>query len=484
MLKLDGPATAAGFAVAWPAGVNRRWQYVSQLLGGPAVPAMMPDGRPLDLAFLDGLVMRLVAEGLADPARVFLTGFSVGGLTAVTAGCASPRRFAALAVVSAGRSEAQAAACAEGPPLPILFISGDGDPTFPWAGFSNARGRMLSRPESQAVFARRNGCGAIGAEDGFDARDAAACHEGVAVRLARVAGAGHLPAAGPGPCSPASFHAFVVRPPTPPHPRRARHVEGTGGSAFRPSPRRTPMSFQPARRGLLLGGAALAFAAPRRVFAQAAAPAAPDGPFTLPPLPYAPDKNEAAIDATTMQIHHDRHHAGYVTALNNALRGHEQLAAMPLDELLMNLGHVPDAIRTTVRNNAGGHANHSMFWEIMGGSGGEPGGTLKAVIDRDLGGFAKMKTDFNANGMRVFGSGWTMVTVNPGGGLALVTKPAQDTPLMEGQRVLMGNDVWEHAYYLRYQNRRADYLAAWWGVLDWDKIAARYAGVMDGTLRI
>lgn len=242
--------------------------------------------------------------------------------------------------------------------------------------------------------------------------------------------------------------------------------------------------FQPARRSLLLGGAALALTMPRRVFAQAAAPAAPTGPFTLPPLPYDANKNEAAIDAMTMEIHHDRHHAGYVAGLNAALKDHEQLAAMPLDELLMNLSKVPDAVRTAVRNSGGGHANHSMFWQIMGGAGGEPGGALKSAIDRDLGGFAKMKTDFNANGMRVFGSGWTMVTVAPNGGLTLVTKPAQDTPLMEGQRVLMGNDVWEHAYYLRYQNKRADYLAAWWNVLDWDKIAARYASAMDGTLRV
>ncbi|WP_158537209.1 alpha/beta hydrolase family esterase [Humitalea rosea] len=199
VLNLDGPATAAGFAVAWPVGVNRRWQYASPLLRGPAVPATMPDGAPVDdLAFLEKLVTRLVADGMADPARVFLTGFSVGGLMTVTAGCAAPRRFAAIAVVSAGVSDTQAAACAEGPPLPVLFVSGDGDPTFPWAGFANARGRMLSRPDSQAVFARRNGCGAVGAEDLMDARDATDCHEGVAVRLLRLAGAGHLPMEGTG----------------------------------------------------------------------------------------------------------------------------------------------------------------------------------------------------------------------------------------------------------------------------------------------
>ena len=242
------------------------------------------------------------------------------------------------------------------------------------------------------------------------------------------------------------------------------------------------MSFTPGRRGLLLGAfAATVFAEARRpVLAQGA----PAGPYTLPALPYAANANEAAIDAQTMEIHHGRHHAAYVTNLNGALQGQEQLVRMPLDELLQNLSRVPENIRTAIRNNGGGHANHSMFWEIMGGRGGEPTGELKAAIDRALGGLAKLKTDFNTAGTRVFGSGWVFVTVTPGGNLALVSKPNQDTPLMDGQRVLMGNDVWEHAYYLRYQNRRADYLGKWWDVVNWDKVAERYAAAKGGTLRI
>ena len=157
---------------------------------------------------------------------------------------------------------------------------------------------------------------------------------------------------------------------------------------------------------------------------------------------------------------------------------------MPLHEMLANLGKVPESIRTAVRNNGGGHANHTMFWQIMGGSGGEPAGDVKGAIDRDLGGFAKLQADFNTAGEKQFGSGWVFVTVARDGKLALVAKPNQDTPLMDGQRVLMGNDVWEHAYYLKYQNRRPDYLKAWWNVLDWNRIGERYAAAKAGTLTI
>lgn len=237
------------------------------------------------------------------------------------------------------------------------------------------------------------------------------------------------------------------------------------------------------RRALILGGAgiAAAWAAPRRALAQAAAPT---GPFTLPPLPYAPDANEPHIDAQTMQIHHDRHHAAYVANLNAALKDHSQLARLPLEQILAKLSEVPESVRTAVRNNGGGHANHSMFWEIMGGKGGAPSGELAQAIDRDLGGFDKMKADFNGTGTRVFGSGWVFVTVDRNGKLALTSRPNQDTPLMEGGRVLMGNDVWEHAYYLKYQNRRPDYLAAWWNVVNWDKVASRYAAAKAGRLTI
>ncbi|WP_198380871.1 superoxide dismutase [Roseomonas sp. KE2513] len=216
---------------------------------------------------------------------------------------------------------------------------------------------------------------------------------------------------------------------------------------------------------------------------RAQAPAA-SGPFSLPPLPYAASANEPSIDAQTMQIHHDLHHRAYVTNLNNALKDHGQLAAMPLEVLLSKLNEVPEGIRTAVRNNGGGHANHSMFWPIMGGKGGSPGGELGEAVTRDLGGFDKMKADFNAAGASRFGSGWVFVTVARDGKLAITTRPNQDTPLFEGERVLFGNDVWEHAYYLKYQNRRPEYLANWWNVVDWNKVSERYAAAKAGTLTI
>ncbi|MCB4823557.1 superoxide dismutase [Roseicella aerolata] len=237
------------------------------------------------------------------------------------------------------------------------------------------------------------------------------------------------------------------------------------------------------RRGLLLGGAAL-LAAPRTVFAQGTAPAAPTGPFTLPPLPYAPEANEAAIDAQTMQIHHGRHHATYVNNLNAAVKDHSRLHAMPIEEMLAKIGELPEGIRTAVRNNGGGHANHAMFWGIMGGRGGQPGGELMAAIQRDLGGWDQFRSRFEQAANTQFGSGWAFVTVTREGRLAIVQKPNQDTPLMEGQRVLMGNDVWEHAYYLRYQNRRAEYTRNWWNVLNWDAIGQRYAAAKAGTLKV
>ncbi|WP_421988648.1 superoxide dismutase [Roseococcus sp.] len=242
------------------------------------------------------------------------------------------------------------------------------------------------------------------------------------------------------------------------------------------------------RRGLMLGAVGLGFTGLMRpAFAQApaAAPtAAPTGPFTLPPLGYAFDKNEAAIDARTMELHHRFHHQAYVTGLNAAVAGQDALARMPLDELVTNYAQAPEALRTRLRNFGGGHANHSMFWEIMGGAGGEPSGPLKAAIDRDLGGFGELKNRFNAAAMGVFGSGWSFVTVTREGRLAITTKPNQDSPLMDGQRALMGNDVWEHAYYLRYQNRRVEYVGKWWDVLDWARISARFDAAMAGTLKV
>ena len=234
------------------------------------------------------------------------------------------------------------------------------------------------------------------------------------------------------------------------------------------------------RRHLLTGATLLAAsAAIPRAWAQA-----PTGPYKLDPLPYAPSKNEPHIDAQTMEIHHGKHHAAYVNNLNAALAQNAEAAKMPLQEMLANLSKVPESIRTAVRNNGGGHANHTMFWQIMGGSGGEPSGEVKAAIDRDLGGFQKFQTDFNTAGERQFGSGWVFVTVARDGKLAIVAKPNQDTPLMDGQRVLMGNDVWEHAYYLKYQNRRPEYLAAWWNVVHWNKVGERYAAAKAGKLAI
>ncbi|UFN46844.1 superoxide dismutase [Roseomonas sp. OT10] len=227
----------------------------------------------------------------------------------------------------------------------------------------------------------------------------------------------------------------------------------------------------------LVGGLA---AAPRAARAQSA----PQGPYRLEPLPYRFDANEPHIDAQTMELHHDKHHAAYVNNLNAALKDHGQLAALPLQELLAKLNEVPESIRTAVRNNGGGHANHTMFWTIMGGKGGAPTGELAEAIQRDLGGLDKMKADFNAAGGRRFGSGWVFVTVARDGKLALTDAPNQDTPLFQGQRVLFGNDVWEHAYYLKYQNRRPEYLQAWWNVVNWAEVAKRYAAARAGTLTI
>ena len=235
------------------------------------------------------------------------------------------------------------------------------------------------------------------------------------------------------------------------------------------------------RRAILSAGVGFLVAPlPNPVAAQTAAP----GPFILPALDYGFDANEPHIDAQTMMIHHDRHHAAYVATLNAALKDHGQLADLKLGSLLGRLDSMPDSIRMVIRNTAGGHANHSMFWQIMGGKGGAPGGVLAAAIDRDLGGLVAMQTAFNRAGIGQFGSGWVFITVTRQGKLGLAARPNQDTPLMEGVSVLMGNDVWEHAYYLKYQNRRADYLAAWWNVLDWTKISARYGAAMDGTLTI
>jgi Fe-Mn family superoxide dismutase len=234
------------------------------------------------------------------------------------------------------------------------------------------------------------------------------------------------------------------------------------------------------RRGFIIGAAALStYVVADRSWGQTT-----QGPFKLPPLPYPANSLEPNIDARTMELHHDRHHASYVNKLNEALRDHEKLAKRPLEEILANLNDVPESIRTTVRNNAGGHANHSMFWEVMGPDGGKPEGDLQAAIERDFGGLDQLQQRFNNAGLSVFGSGWVFVTVDPDGRLAITTRPNQDTPLMDSQRVLFGNDVWEHAYYLKYQNRRDEYLKNWWNVVNWKAVGDRYNRARSGNLGI
>jgi Fe-Mn family superoxide dismutase len=239
------------------------------------------------------------------------------------------------------------------------------------------------------------------------------------------------------------------------------------------------------RRQLMIAATGIATAAvsSRIAFAQTAAPPAA-GPFKLDPLAYPVNALEPHIDARTMEIHHDRHHGAYVANLNNLAKTNPQLATSAVQDVLGNLNALNDDIKFAVRNNLGGHANHTMFWEIMGPDGGKPEGEVLAAIDRDLGGLEKFQTDFNAAGGRQFGSGWVFVTVTKDGKLAVETRPNQDNPMMDGKRALMGNDVWEHAYYLTYQNRRADYLKAWWNTVNWKVIGERYAAAKAGTLGV
>jgi len=197
-------------------------------------------------------------------------------------------------------------------------------------------------------------------------------------------------------------------------------------------------------------------------------------PYVLPPLPYAPDALEPYIDKTTMEIHHGKHHAAYVNNLNKALEGHGHLQALSLDELLTSLDKVPENIRTAVRNNGGGHWNHSLFWKIMKkGGGGEPHGQLADAIKSTFGSFADFKSKLSQAGATRFGSGWAWLYWH-NGKLVVESTPNQDNPLMTGGKPIMGLDVWEHAYYLKYQNRRADYVEAWWNVVNWDAIAEQY----------
>ena len=198
--------------------------------------------------------------------------------------------------------------------------------------------------------------------------------------------------------------------------------------------------------------------------------------YTVPPLPYDYGALEPHISAKTMQFHHDKHHQAYVTNLNAALKDHPQLTNQPVEQLIANLNSVPEAARTAVRNNGGGHANHSLFWQIMKpGGGGEPTGALAQAINSELGGFNAFKEAFGKAATTRFGSGWAWLVVKDGK-LAVTSTPNQDSPLMDGSGTpILGLDVWEHAYYLDYQNRRPDYITAWWNTINWDEVTKRYA---------
>ena len=197
--------------------------------------------------------------------------------------------------------------------------------------------------------------------------------------------------------------------------------------------------------------------------------------FTLPPLPYDFAALEPHIDARTMEIHHGKHHQTYVNNLNAAIEKAPELAKKSLDDLMRNVSTLPEAVRTPIRNNGGGHWNHSMFWQIMAPkAGGEPGGKLGQALKSTFGDFAKFREQFSAAGVGRFGSGWAWL-INTGGKLSITSTPNQDNPLMDGQKAVMGLDVWEHAYYLKYQNRRPDYIQAWWNVVNWAEVEKRFS---------
>jgi Fe-Mn family superoxide dismutase len=203
--------------------------------------------------------------------------------------------------------------------------------------------------------------------------------------------------------------------------------------------------------------------------------------YTLPSLPYAANALEPSIDAMTMEIHHGRHHKAYVDNVNKALEGQAALAAKPIEQLLREIKDVPEAIRQAVINNGGGHANHTMFWEIMGPGGGQPGGALATDINSTFGTFDTFKTQIKQAGVSRFGSGWAWLVLE-GGKLKILSTANQDSPYMAGQVPIMGVDVWEHAYYLKYQNKRPDYLDAWWNVVNWKAVEKRYSEAKAGKI--
>jgi Fe-Mn family superoxide dismutase len=208
---------------------------------------------------------------------------------------------------------------------------------------------------------------------------------------------------------------------------------------------------------------------------RAADPAPPSGPFKLPPLPYSFDALEPHIDARTMEIHHDKHHAAYVANLNKALAAQPNFSGKSIEDLLRDVNSLPENIRTAVKNQGGGHYNHSLFWMMMKkDGGGDPAASVKAAIDKSFGGFSQFKEKFTEAATKVFGSGWAWLVAGAGG-LKIISSPNQDAPLSQGEHAILGLDVWEHAYYLKYQNRRPEYIAAWFNVVNWDFVAERLA---------
>ena len=225
----------------------------------------------------------------------------------------------------------------------------------------------------------------------------------------------------------------------------------------------------------LLCNSVLALAALVITSLPLAAQDSPSGPYTLPPLPYAPDALEPHIDAETMRIHHSKHHKAYVDNANKLLADQPELAKLSPVELLENLAEAPESIRAGLRNNVGGHVNHSAFWLMMSpNGGGEPTGDLAKAIDSTFGSFADFKKQFTDAAMKRFGSGWAWLVVKDGK-LSILSTPNQDPPLLDGYTTILGLDVWEHAYYLKYQNRRGDYASAWWNVVNWPYVADLYA---------
>jgi Fe-Mn family superoxide dismutase len=250
-------------------------------------------------------------------------------------------------------------------------------------------------------------------------------------------------------------------------------------------PEKPTMALVTNRRSLLqtsiVAAGSLAVTAPKRLAAQTpeGTPATAEGPFTLPDLPYSYDALQPTIDAETMELHHSKHHQAYVSNLNTAISDYPDLRAMPLDDMIASLSSIPDDIRMTVRNNAGGHWNHSMLWETIGPDPGEISAELAEAIDRDLGGMDAMMAALNEAATNRFGSGWGWV-VSSAGTLSILTTPNQDNPLMDASGTpIFGVDVWEHAYYLTYRNRRPEYLERFWNVVNWSAVSDRFAASMQ-----